>query len=78
MVEPTSDIWEVESPAEFLRNENGEFEVTSPYGAIFEVICRRGSQMSVYEVGRPQWSVPNGEMWRIRRLHGAVAESLAS
>lgn len=74
MIEQFTNTWEVENPAEFLRNQNGEYEVISPYGHIFEVVCRRGSQMSVREVSEPQWpvSVP-GAMWRIRRLCAAVA-----
>jgi hypothetical protein len=62
-------ILEVDNPAETLRNEDGVFEVTSPYGHIFEVTCRRGFKMGIREIGRPDEAVwGRGVIWRIRKL----------
>ncbi len=61
---------ETDNPAEFLRSENGAFEVTSPYGQVFWVTCRRGSRMHVRQVSEPKipWD-PHQKTWRIRRKH---------
>jgi hypothetical protein len=60
---------EVDNPAEVLRNENGVFEVTSPYGHIFEVVCRRGFKMGIREIGHPERALwGRGIIWRIRRV----------
>ncbi len=62
-------VMEVENPAEVLRNENGVFEVTSPYGHVFEVTCKRGSKMGIREISRPaQVAWGRGVIWQIRRL----------
>ena len=65
---------EVLNPAETLRNKDGIFEVTSPYGHVFQVTCRRGAKMSVRELSEPQ-QAPTAESiaWRIRRVARAVA-----
>ncbi len=47
MIDPPDGTVEVENPAEVLRDEDGVFEVTSPYGYVFQVMCRRRSKMSV-------------------------------
>jgi len=76
MFEPLDQLLEVENPAEVLRNQTGVFEVTSPYGHTFEVVCRSGARMSVREIGVPkraQISEHPGASWRIRRLRQAVA-----
>lgn len=44
----------VENPAEFLRNQDGTFDVVSPYGYIFRVTCRRGTRMYVREIGQSE------------------------
>jgi len=74
MIETVRGTVEVLNPAEILRNQDGIFEVTSPYGHVFQVTCRRGSKMSVREISEPQ-RVPNSESmtWRIRRVARAVA-----
>jgi len=60
---------EVDNPAEILRDENGIFEVTSPYGHVFEVVCKRGSKMGIREIGYPEEAVwGRGVIWRIRKL----------
>jgi hypothetical protein len=62
-------ILEVDNPAEILRNEDGVFEVTSPYGHVFEVTCRRGIKMGIREIDRPEEAVwGRGMIWRIRKL----------
>lgn len=65
---------EVANPAEFLRNENGTFEVTSPYGQVFQVTCRREARMNVRQVIEVK-SVGNGQQmtWKIRRVNNAAA-----
>jgi len=68
------EMVEVDNPAEVLRNEDGIFEVTSPYGHIFEVVCRRGAKMNVREISEPRRTVSHaGVTWRIRRIRQAVA-----
>jgi hypothetical protein len=65
---------EVENPVEVLREEDGMFEVTSPYGHIFRVLCRRGTKMSVRQIVEPQLPVANpGVIWRIRRVLSPAA-----
>lgn len=60
----------VENPAEILRNEEGIFEVISPYGHVFQVVCRRGSQMNVREITQADASeiTPTRFVWRIKRV----------
>jgi hypothetical protein len=54
MIDAHDGTVEVENPAEVLREEDGVFEVTSPYGHVFQVICRRGARMSVCEISEPK------------------------
>jgi hypothetical protein len=74
MIENVNGTLEVRNPAEILRNQDGIFEVTSPYGHVFQVTCRRGTKMSVREISEPQraLSVQN-TTWRIKRMARAVA-----
>jgi hypothetical protein len=70
----TDDVIEVSNPAEFLRNENGAFEVTSPYGQIFRVTCRRGARMNIRQISEPQMIGNRQEMnWKVRRVNGTAA-----
>ena len=65
---------EVKSPVEALRDEDGVFEVSSPYGHVFQVTCRRGGRMDVRElVETKNTKVPIRVLWRIRRIHRDVA-----
>lgn len=65
---------EVGNPAEILRNQDGIFEVISPYGHVFQVTCRRGAKMSVREISEPQRVQSTESMtWRIKRVARAVA-----
>jgi len=74
MIETVSGTVEVLNPAEILRNQDGIFEVTSPYGHVFQVTCRRGAKMSVRELSEPQRSLSAENMtWRIKRVARAVA-----
>ena len=74
MVDVPSLGVEVENPAEILREQNGTFEVTSPYGHVFEVVCRRGRKMEIREIcEREQVAIPHGMRWRIRRLGASAA-----
>jgi hypothetical protein len=45
---------EVENPAEALRNAEGTFRVTSPYGDVFQVICRKGRNMHIREISNSE------------------------
>lgn len=60
---------EVANPAEALRNQNGKFKVTSPNGYIFQVTCRKGTEIRIREIGESQ---PNAlsqlRGWRIERI----------
>jgi hypothetical protein len=58
---------EVENPAETLRNQDGIFRVTSPYGHIFQVTCRRGSSMRIREIGESGMA-SEPRRWRIQKL----------
>lgn len=74
MIETVNGTVEVLNPAEILRNEDGIFEVTSPYGHVFQVTCRRGAKMNVREISEPQRAQGAESMaWRIRRVARAVA-----
>jgi len=71
MGDPLNGTLEIDNPAEFLRNQNGVFEVTSPYGHTFLVTCRQGTRMSAREVGVPkrvEITMDAGTIWRVRRL----------
>lgn len=75
MIEMVNGTVEVLNPAEILRNQDGTFEVTSPYGHVFQVTCRRGAKMSVREISEPQ-RMPQADSatWRIKRVvRAAVA-----
>jgi hypothetical protein len=74
MIDTVNGTVEVVNPAEILRNQDGIFEVTSPFGHIFQVTCRRGAKMSVREISEPQ-RIPTAESatWRIKRVARAVA-----
>jgi hypothetical protein len=64
----------VENPAEVLRNEDGIFEVTSPYGHVFSVVCRPGVQMNVREISQSEINVmPARAVWQIKRIRTAAA-----
>lgn len=80
MLSPVEGSLIVENPAEILRNEDGIFEVTSPYGHVFRVTCKRGTQMSVHEITQPdlveQYS-PTRFVWRIRRIERAMRAAAA-
>ncbi len=65
----------VENPAEVLRNEEGIFEVVSPYGHVFAVVCHRGSQMKVREISEAEDAavMPSRSAWQIKRMKNASA-----
>jgi hypothetical protein len=74
-------IVEVNDPSDFLRDQNGSFEVISPYGYIFEVRCRRGSKMEIGplhelscdETGDAEKTRMRQEkIWRIRQINAAT------
>ena len=46
--------FEVDNPAEALRDREGIFKVTSPDGYIFRVNCRKGRNTRVREIRSPQ------------------------
>lgn len=74
MIENVNGTVEVLNPAEILRHQDGIFEVTSPYGHVFQVTCRRGAKMSVREISEPQRALSTeGTTWRIKRVARAVA-----
>jgi len=74
MIDTADGAIEVKSPVEALRNEDGVFEVSSPYGHVFQVSCRREGRMDVRELNEPKRAiVPERILWRIRRLNRDVA-----
>jgi hypothetical protein len=73
MVEINGTV-EVENPAEALRNQNGIFRVTSPYGQVFQVTCRNGSNIRIREIGASEKKLiyePN--RWQIQKLEQPLA-----
>jgi hypothetical protein len=64
---------EAENPAVELRNAEGMFEVTSPYGHVFHVTCRRGTRMSVRAISDPKQANVADRIWRIRRIDSNLA-----
>jgi hypothetical protein len=74
MIEAVNGTVEVLNPAEILRNQDGIFEVISPYGHVFQVTCRRGAKMSVSEISEPlRAQNVESTTWRIKRVPRAVA-----
>jgi hypothetical protein len=67
---------EVEKPAEVLRDQNGTFKVTSPYGHIFQVSCRKGRNMHVREIGHSE-NGPLSEVAHHDRFDGSGYEPTA-
>jgi hypothetical protein len=60
---------EVEDPAEVLRNEDGTFKVVSPYGHIFQVTCRRGSNMRIREISKSETHLFfESRIWTIEKI----------
>jgi len=60
---------EVNDPAEALRNQDGTFQVISPYGHIFQVICRQGSKMLIREIGISEARERSASLtWRIEKI----------
>jgi hypothetical protein len=74
MIETVNGTVEVVNPAEILRHQDGIFEVTSPYGHVFQVTCRRGTKMSVREIRESQrLQSAESSTWRIKRVARPVA-----
>jgi hypothetical protein len=61
---------EVENPVEVLRDQDGTFKVTSPYGYIFRVTCRKGRNMRVREIGNAE-NAPLPEVAHHDRFDGS-------
>ena len=55
------------APAEALRDEVGKFEVTSPSGEKFSVICRPGSSITNIRL-ETKGVNPQVHQWRIRKV----------
>jgi hypothetical protein len=73
MLEPERTV-EVENPAEALRDESGIFQVTSPFGQVFQVTCRKGSNMRIREIGAlDNTAVAHSKRWRIQKLMRPLA-----
>jgi hypothetical protein len=67
------DAVTVDNPAEILRNQNGIFEIVSPYGLVFHVTCQPGTTMKMREVGHPPRSAePFTMAWRIRKISSGI------
>lgn len=73
MIDVPEGSIEVDDPREVLRNTEGLFEVTSPYGQVFQVNCRRGSKMSVRTLSETNHTRTPERTWRIRRIDRSVA-----
>ena len=54
-------------PAEALRDEVGKFEVTSPSGEKFSVICRTGQSITNIRLEVKSQN-PQVQQWRIRKV----------
>jgi hypothetical protein len=75
MLQTFEDPLKVENPAEVLRGQEGLFEVVSPYGYTFEVICQPGVLMQVRELHHSDSAnlKPEQIVWKIRRLRPTAA-----
>ena len=74
MTELPDSVVEVSDPAEFLRDQQGIFAVTSPQGHLFQVTCRRGTPPVIRELSEPKPGVaPISAAWRVKKLNSAVA-----
>jgi len=70
------DAITVDNPAELLRNQDGTFEVVSPYGLVFQVTCQPGTTMKMREVPNSARKVePLNPVWRIRRVSAPLIET---
>lgn len=63
----------MENPAEVLRDQDGTFNVTSRYGHIFRVTCRKGRNMRVSGIGHTENS-PFSQVAHHDRFDGPVFE----
>lgn len=60
---------EVENPAEALRDQDGTFRVVSPSGLVFQVTCRRGSNMRIRQIGESETQLLlESQRWRIEKI----------
>lgn len=66
-----NEILFARDPAEALRDEVGKFEVTSPGGEKFIVICRPGVSITNIRLERGE-HLPDA--WQIRRVAGLEFE----
>lgn len=72
MIQATLNKIVVENPAETPRDEEGTFEVISPYGHFFEVVCCRNSKMNVREIWKSEtWIPASRSAWQITRIPNA-------
>jgi len=62
----TSKSMKVKNPAAVLSNEDGIFEVTSPTGDVFCVICEKGVGMTFSRLGDAPRARASAS-WQIRR-----------
>jgi len=62
---------EVENPTEALLNENGTFKLISPSGYVLGVICLKGRNMQVREIGTSE-NVPFPEVPHHDRFDGSA------
>jgi hypothetical protein len=60
----------VENPAEALRNQDGTFKVISPYGHIFQVTCRKGSNRRIRQIGDESETqlLSEPRRWKIEKI----------
>ncbi len=54
-------------PAQFLRNESGVFNLTSPNGVQLRVVCRRGRLRIVNQMRLPE-TERTRVVWRIDKI----------
>jgi hypothetical protein len=66
----------VQNPAAVLLDEDGVFELTSPWGDVFRVTCHRGVGMAFTQVDEVGRRTRYGTRWRIRRHRSAVSDCI--
>ena len=60
---------EVENPAEALRDQDGTFKVVSLSGLVFQVTCRRGSNMRIRQIVESETQLLlESQRWRIEKI----------
>jgi hypothetical protein len=70
---PLNETLIVHNPLEALRNQEGVFEVTSPTGDHFQVICQPGHQHNVKPLAYVAEDIRSDFKWAIKKLGSEIS-----